>query len=106
MSIFQLALSPANWLAFGIILGILELLISGSVLLGFGVGACIVSAALAIVGSEVFAGVSGLAYLGVLWAASSYVGWRFVRKLPGAQPETARIVRRDINDAPYKGDRD
>ena len=53
--------SAANWLAFGIVLGILELLLPGFVLLGFGIGAAVVAGVLFVVGPEPFAGFAGIA---------------------------------------------
>jgi len=98
--------SSANWLAFGIVLGILELLLQGFVLLGFGIGAAVVAGVLLLVGPGVFDGFAGLAYLAVVWALASGGAWLLVRKLPGARANNARVVDSDINDAPYKGDRD
>lgn len=98
--------SPANWLAFGIVLGILELLLPGYVLLGFGIGAAAVAGVLFVVGPEPFAGFAGIAYLAVAWAVASYLAWLGVRRLPSARANNTRLVEQDVNDAPYKGDRD
>lgn len=98
--------SAANWCAFGVALGILELLLPGFVLLGFGIGAVVVAGLLLVTGPEPFAGFAGIAYLAVAWALASYSAWILVRRLPGARADNARRVEKDINEAPYKGDRD
>jgi inner membrane protein len=98
--------SSANWFAFGVVLGIVELLVPGFVFLGFAIGAAVVSLVLLLIGPTVFEGVAGIAYLAVVWAVASYAAWTSIRKLPSARAANSRVVDRDINESPYKGDRD
>ena len=98
--------SPTNWLAFGIVLGILELLLPGFVLLGFGVGAIAVWSVLLVCGPGMFEGVAGVAYIGVIWGLLSLIAWTLIRRIPGARADNARVIETDINDNPYKGDQD
>ena len=51
--------SPSLWYAVGLVLGILELLVPGFVLLGFGCGAVVVGTLLWIVGPAAFEGLAG-----------------------------------------------
>ena len=104
--IFDFLRSPTNWLAFGIVLGILELLLPGFVLLGFGIGAVAVWSVLLICGPETFEGPAGVAYIGVIWGLLSLIAWTVIRRLPGAKANNARVIENDINDSPYKGDHD
>lgn len=98
--------SPAYWLAFGIVLAILETLLPGFVLLGLGVGALIVSGLLFFSGPSVFDGLAGIAYLAALWATTSLMAWFAIRKVFGFTENSSRRIKQDINEKPYKGDRD
>ena len=87
--------SAANWLAFGIVLGILELLLPGFVLLGFGIGALATAAVVFVAGPEA---VPGLPVLLVIFAAASGLAWIVLRRAFAARRGQVKIWERDIND--------
>lgn len=98
--------SWTNWLILGFVLGILELLAPGFVFLGFGIGATGVALVLALTGPDLFADSTGVAYLFVVWAVTSMAAWLALRRVRGASPTSSRAVTSDINEAPYKGDKE
>ena len=80
------------WLAVGIGLGILELLIPGYVFLGFAIGASVVGGLLA-------TGVSvGLPTLLVIFAVLSLISWLALRKVFGIRQGQVKVWDRDINE--------
>ena len=97
---------PSLWSALALVLGILEVLLPGFVLLGLGIGAAVVSGLLWLMGPAAFEGLAGVGYLGATWALASGGAWSLLRRTfatKGAEP--ARFDQ-DINDLPYKGDKD
>ncbi len=102
----QIVTSWTSWLVFGFVLGILELLAPGFVFLGFGIGAAGVALVLSLAGPSSFSDPSGIGYLFVIWSITSFLSWLALRRLRGAQPTSSRVVANDINEAPYKGDKE
>ena len=81
------------WMAAAFVLGILETLASGYVLLGFAGGA-LVTGVLLLVG---LAGGS-VALTILVFAVASLVCWWALRRVFGWPKDPAKIVRHDIND--------
>lgn len=87
-----MAYSGWFWLAAAFLLGAAETILPGFILLGFGIGAFLTGIAL-------FLGLPHLlAWLLLVFAVSSALGWYLLRRffaLPGQRP---RIWKKDIND--------
>lgn len=80
------------WLAAALVLGILEMVIPGFVLLGFAIGAAAVGILLAM-------GVNTtLPWLLVIFAGVSLVSWGFLRTAIGVRHGQKKIIDRDINE--------
>lgn len=80
------------WAAAAVALVILETLLPGYVLLGFGIGAGVVSLLIAI-GADL-----GLEVLLVIFAVVSLIAWIAMRKIFGQPGDEARRIDHDIND--------
>ncbi len=80
------------WVAAGIGLGILEVMIPGFIFLGFAIGAVVVGVLLAI-------GVAlSLPMLLVVFAVVSLVAWLVLRKVVGLRRGQVKRVHHDINE--------
>lgn len=81
------------WISAGVVLAILELVVSGYVLLGFAVGAVVT-------GIVIWAGLLGadLSPTLLVFAVASLLGWLVLRRVFGLPRDNARIIDRDIND--------
>ena len=81
------------WMIAGAVLGILEVVIPGFILLGFAIGA-------ALTGLLLWAGVLGssLAILVLVFAVASLVAWLVLRKVVGVRHGQVKVWNRDIND--------
>ncbi|MDZ4135852.1 MAG: hypothetical protein U1D06_09720 [Paracoccaceae bacterium] len=81
------------WVAGGIALGALEVLLPGFIFLGFAVGAVITGV---LVGVGVLGG--NLAMSLLVFAVASLVAWLLMRRLLGVRKGQVKIWDRDIND--------
>lgn len=81
------------WIAAGIVLGILEMLVAGFVLLGFAIGAVVV-------GFLVWLGILGasLPPLLLVAAATALPVWLVARRLAGVRAGQSKLWDRDINE--------
>lgn len=81
------------WIAGGIVLGLLEMLAPGFVLLGFAIGAVCV-------GVMIWAGVLGgnLAVMLLVCAVVAVIAWLIARRLMGVRAGQTKIWDRDINE--------
>ena len=81
------------WIVGGIALGLIELVVTGYVFLGFAFGALVT-------GLLVWIGVApqGIAGLLAIFALASLLGWAVLRRLAGVPRDPVRIWTRDIND--------
>lgn len=84
---------PWLWIAMGVLLGALEMVIPGFVLLGFAIGA-------AIVGALIWLGLlGGSAPLALLfWAVLAAICWYLLRRFVGVRHGQVRVWDRDINE--------
>lgn len=80
------------WAAAAVVLVILETLLPGYILLGFGIGAGVVSLLIAI-GVDL-----GLEVLLLIFAVVSLIAWIAMRKVFGSPGNEARRIDHDIND--------
>jgi inner membrane protein len=80
------------WAAAAVALVILETLLPGYVLLGFGIGAGVVSL-LTATGADL-----GLEVLLLIFAVVSLIAWIAMRKIFGQPGDEARRIDHDIND--------
>lgn len=86
------------WLAAGVVLAILEVLIPGFILLGFAIGAAVVGILFAI-GGPIGAWLSGSLPLTLLvFAVVSLIAWIILRRVVGVQKNQTKIWEQDIND--------
>lgn len=81
------------WMAAGLILAILEVLVSGYVLLGFACGAVLTGAltAAGLVGASVGPVV-------LLFALASLAAWWLLTRIFGLPRDKTKIIHRDINE--------
>lgn len=81
------------WLLAGVVLGILETILPGFVLLGFALGAVVT-------GVLLWAGVLGgaLAPTLLIFALASLAGWALLRRFFGVRKGQVKIWDRDINE--------
>lgn len=81
------------WMIAGAVLGILEVVIPGFILLGFAIGA-------ALTGLLLWAGVLGgsLAALLLVFAVASLIAWLVLRKVAGIRRGQVKVWNHDIND--------
>ena len=98
--------TPSLWATFALVLGILEVLLPGFVLLGFGLGAAMVAGLLWFLGPAAFDGLAGAGYLVATWAVVSGGAWMLLRRIFASTGSPAGSFDHDINDLPYKGDKD
>lgn len=80
------------WIAAGVVLAILEVVVSGYVLLGFAVGAVLT-------GVLIWAGLLGpsLAVMLLVFALASLGAWLILRKIFGLPKDNVKIIHHDIN---------
>lgn len=99
--------SSTTWFTIALVVAIFEVLVPGFLFLGFAAGAAILGAVLWIFGPDAFPGAAGIAYLASAWGLASMLSWAALRRCFGPKDSTGtRKVTSDINEAPYKGDRD
>ena len=80
------------WVAAGIGLGILEVLIPGFIFLGFAIGAVVVGGLLAL-------GVAlGMPTLALIFAVVSVIAWLVLRRVVGLRQGQVKRVHHDINE--------
>ncbi len=81
------------WIAAGVVLAILEVMVSGYVLLGFAGGAVIT-------GLLVWAGVLGevLSPLILVFSLASLGAWLIFRALFGLPKDSVKVIHHDINE--------
>ncbi len=81
------------WMIAGAILGILEVVVPGFILLGFAIGA-------ALTGLLLWAGILGssLAVLVLVFAVASLIAWLVLRKVAGVRHGQVKVWNHDIND--------
>ena len=81
------------WIAAGVVLGILEVVVSGYVLLGFAAGAVLAGVLLAL-------GVLGgsLPVMLFVFAVASLVAWFVFTKAFGLPNDNVKVIRHDINE--------
>ncbi|MEM1101842.1 MAG: hypothetical protein AAGH73_09980 [Pseudomonadota bacterium] len=85
------------WAIFGLLLGILEIVVPAAVFLGFAIGAGVVAILLAIGGATAVGGSVG--WMLVIFAATSLIAWlilRYVFRLRIGQQ--VKVFKSDIND--------
>ncbi len=84
---------PWVWIAGGIVLGLLEMLLPGFILLGFAVGA-------AVTGILIWSGliVPSLPVLLLITGVVAAITWFLARRLLGVRKGQTRIWDRDINE--------
>ena len=88
---------PWVWLAGGLVLAILEVVIPGYIFLGFGIGAGLVGAALFFAGPEAgFA--QSLPMVILSFAILSLVAWLGLRQVLGIRKGQLKTFDRDINE--------
>lgn len=81
------------WMIAGAVLGILEVVIPGFILLGFAIGA-------GLTGLLLWAGILGasLSVLLLVFAVASLVAWLVLRKVVGVRHGQVKVWNHDIND--------
>ena len=81
------------WIAGGVVLGILEVVVSGYVLLGFALGALVtgVLLSLGVLGSS-------LPLLLLVFAVASLAAWQGLRSLFGLPKDNVKVIHHDINE--------
>lgn len=81
------------WIAAGVVLAILEIVVSGYVLLGFAVGAVLT-------GVLIWLGVLGanLSATILVFAVASLAGWLALRSLFGLPKDNVKVIDHDINE--------
>ncbi|GAA4227883.1 hypothetical protein J4E08_18860 [Sagittula sp. NFXS13] len=80
------------WVAFGVVLLIVEVLAPGFVALGLAVGAIVVGLLLLTVG------IGSLPWALLIWAVVSAIAWFAIRKMAGERKGQVKIWDTDIND--------
>lgn len=86
------------WIAAGLVLAILELVVPAYIFLGFAIGAGMVGTLLMIGGpaSAWFAGSTGLTL--VVFGSASLLAWTALRRVMGVRRGQRRVWTRDINE--------
>jgi membrane protein implicated in regulation of membrane protease activity len=81
------------WIAAGVVLAMLEVLVSGFVLLGFALGAVLT-------GALILLGLLGqsLAWIVLAFALASLACWALLRAVFGVRRSEIKIWHKDIND--------
>jgi membrane protein implicated in regulation of membrane protease activity len=88
---------PWAWLAAGLLLAILEIVVPGYIFLGFGLGAALVAGGLMVSGPEAgFA--QSLPLLFLTFAIASLVAWLGLRRVLGIRRGQVKVFDRDINE--------
>ena len=86
------------WVAAGIVLAILEVIVPGFIFLGFAIGAVVVGLLL-LMGGGIAAWLSGtISMMLLMFALFSVVAWLVLRRVVGVRRSQSKIVRHDIND--------
>lgn len=91
--IFDLLLLWWVWMAFALLLGIMEVVIPGFVFLGFAIGAAVTGLLILLSVLSV-----GLSVLLLIFAALSLVAWLVLRRLFALPSGQVKRFDRDIND--------
>ena len=86
------------WLAGALILGILEVLAPGAILLGFACGAAVVGVLFGIGGPIAGWLVGSFPLTMVVFAVASLLAWIAIRKVIGKRHKQPKIFETDIND--------
>jgi membrane protein implicated in regulation of membrane protease activity len=81
------------WIAAGVVLGALEVVVSGYVLLGFALGA-VLTGVLLLLGALG----GSLAVLVLIWAVASLAAWLGLRALFGLPRDNVKVIEHDINE--------
>ena len=89
---------PWIWLAAAAVLGIVETIVPGYVLLGFAIGAVVVGLSLFGLSEEAAALPYAPITLLAIWAALSIVAWLAVMGVFGRPARRRRAGERDLND--------
>ncbi len=81
------------WVAAGLVLAILEVMVSGYVLLGFALGAVVT-------GLLIWAGLLGSTVAATLlvFAVASLAGWTLLRMVFGLPHDSVKVIHHDINE--------
>ncbi|WP_425074252.1 NfeD family protein [Sagittula sp. S175] len=79
------------WIAFGVVLLIVEVAAPGFIALGLAVGAFVVGLLLLVMGMS-------LPVALLVWAVASLVAWLVIRKLAGERKGQVKIWTTDINE--------
>jgi membrane protein implicated in regulation of membrane protease activity len=81
------------WMIAGAVLGILEVVVPGFILLGFAIGA-------GLTGLLLWVGILGssLSVLLLVFAVASLVAWLVLRKVAGVRRGQVKVWNHDIND--------
>ena len=86
------------WVAAGIVLAILEVIVPGFIFLGFAIGAVVVGLLL-LMGGSIAAWLTGsISMMLLMFALFSVVAWLVLRRVVGVRRSQTKIVRHDIND--------
>lgn len=86
------------WLAGALILGVLEVFVSGYILLGFAIGAAITGILLAVGGPLAGFMIGSLPATSLIFAVLSLIAWIFLRRVVGVRAGQIKIWDRDINE--------
>lgn len=86
------------WLAGALLLGLLEVFVSGYILLGFAVGAAITGILLAVGGPLAVFMAGSLPVTALIFAVLSLVSWLLLRRVVGVRAGQVKVWDRDINE--------
>ncbi|MDU8943872.1 NfeD family protein [Ovoidimarina sediminis] len=86
------------WLAGALILGVLEVFVSGYILLGFAIGAAITGILLGIGGPLATLMAGSLPATMLIFAVLSLIAWALLRKVVGVRDGQVKVWDRDINE--------
>jgi membrane protein implicated in regulation of membrane protease activity len=98
-----LAFDPWVWAAIAVGLAILEMLLPGYVLLGFGAAALVVAGWLALIPHDGDADWRSLFALLSIWSGLAIVLWWVLSKITGVRVRQRQAGKEDINDFESKG---
>ncbi len=84
------------WIALGVALGVLDLVMPGFIFLGFAIGAAVTGA---LIGVGIL-GSAGLPLVVLVFAILSLLAWVALVRVIGKRPGQAKIWDRDINENP------
>ncbi|MBE2276028.1 MAG: hypothetical protein IAE87_06980 [Rhodobacteraceae bacterium] len=84
------------WIALGVALGVIDLVMPGFIFLGFAIGAAVTGG---LIGIGIL-GSAGLPLVLLVFAVLSLVAWVALIRVLGRRPGQEKIWDRDINDNP------